>query len=40
MAELGCRAGWQEVAAAVTRNFGRVFEREMVSAALEMEKAI
>jgi lipoyl(octanoyl) transferase len=40
MAELGCRAGWHEVAAAVTRNFGRVFEREMVSAALEMEKAI
>jgi lipoyl(octanoyl) transferase len=40
MAELGCRAGWQEVAAAVTRNFGRVFEREMVSASLEMEKAI
>ena len=23
MAELGCRAGWQQVAAAVTRNFGR-----------------
>jgi lipoyl(octanoyl) transferase len=40
MAELGCRAGWQEVAAAVTRNFGRVFEREMVPASLEMEKAI
>jgi len=40
MAELGCRAGWQEVAAAVTRNFGRVFEREMVSASLEMEEAI
>jgi len=40
MAELGCRAGWHEVAAAVTRNFGRVFEREMVSAFLEMEKAI
>ena len=40
MAELGCRAGWQEVAAAVTRNFGRVFEREMVAASLEMEKAI
>jgi lipoyl(octanoyl) transferase len=40
MAELGCRAGWQEVAAAVTRNFGRVFEREMAPAALEMEKAI
>ena len=40
MAELGCRAGWQEVAAAVTRNFGRIFEREMVPASLEMEKAI
>jgi len=40
MADLGCRAGWPEVAAAVTRNFGRVFEREMAPAALEMEKAI
>jgi lipoyl(octanoyl) transferase len=40
IAELGCRAGWQEVAVAVTRNFGRVFDREMVSASLEMEKAI
>jgi lipoyl(octanoyl) transferase len=40
MAELGCRAGRQEVAAAVTRNFGRVFGREMAPAALEMEKAI
>jgi lipoyl(octanoyl) transferase len=40
MAELGCRAGWHSVAAAVTRNFGRIFEREMVPASLEMEKVI
>jgi lipoyl(octanoyl) transferase len=32
MAALGCKAGWGEVAASVVRNFGRVFEREMVSA--------
>jgi lipoyl(octanoyl) transferase len=40
MAELGCRASWEEVTAAIVRNFGRVFEREMVPAPVQKEEAI
>lgn len=40
MAELGCRASWAEVTSAIVASFGQVFEREMVPAALDKEKAI
>ena len=40
MAELGSTASRGEVIAAIVRNFGRVFEREIVPAQLEREKAI
>lgn len=40
MAELGCRASWEEVTAAIVRCFGRVFDREMALASLDKEKAI
>ncbi|MGQ9634650.1 MAG: lipoyl(octanoyl) transferase LipB [Bryobacteraceae bacterium] len=40
MAELGCRASWADVTSAIVASFGRVFEREMVPAALDKEKAI
>jgi lipoyl(octanoyl) transferase len=40
MAELGCGASWEEVTAAIVRNFGRVFEREMVPAPVQKEEAI
>lgn len=40
MAELGCRASWEEVTAAIVRSFGRVFEREMVPAPVRKEEAI
>lgn len=32
MAQLGCGAAWEEVAAKLTAHFGRVFEREMIPA--------
>lgn len=40
MAKLGAAADRAEVASVLTRNFARVFELEMVSAAMEMEKAL
>ena len=40
MAELGSTASRGEVIAAIARNFTRVFEREIVPAQLEREKAI
>jgi len=40
MEELGCRSSREEVIAAVVRHFGRVFEREMISALQKREKAI
>ncbi len=30
MAQLGCRASWDEVAERLAANFGRIFEREMI----------
>jgi lipoyl(octanoyl) transferase len=32
MAQLGCRASWEEVAERLTAHFGRVFEREVIPA--------
>jgi lipoyl(octanoyl) transferase len=32
MAQLGCQASWEEVAARLSAHFGRVFEREVIPA--------